>query len=48
MRLDNILKNTYATKFIETIPESTYKFVSDTYNLAAQMRPVFLSRSVEF
>ena len=44
----NILKTTKDTKFIKTILESTYKVVSDTYNLAAPTQPVFLLRAVEF
>ena len=47
-RLNNILKNTYGTKFIKTIPESTYKVVLDTYNLMAPTQPVSLLRAVEF
>ena len=47
-RLSNILKNTNATKFIKTIPESTYKVVLDTYNLVALTQRVSLLRAVEF
>ena len=47
-RLSNILKTTNATKFIKTILKSTYKVLLGTYNLAAPMRPVFLSRAVDF
>ena len=47
-RLYNTLKTKNATKFINTILESTYKVVSDTYNLAVPMLPVFLLRAVEF
>ena len=47
-RLSNILKTTNATKFVKTILESTFKVVSDTYNLAAATRPAFLLKAVEF
>ena len=47
-RLSNILKTTNATKFIKTIPDSTFKVVLGTHNLAASTRSVFLLRAVEF
>ena len=47
-RLSNILKTTKATKFIKTIPESTYKVVLDTYDLVAPTRPISLLRAVSF
>ena len=47
-RLNNILKATNATKFINTILESTCKVVLGTYNLEASTRPIFLLRAVEF
>ena len=47
-RLSNILKNTNATKFTKTVPESTYKVVLDTYNLEAPTQPVSLLRAIDF
>ena len=44
----NILKTTNATKFIKTIPESTYKAVLDTCMLGTPTQPVFLLKEVEF
>ena len=48
MRLSNILKTTNATKFIKTIPETAYKVVLGTYNLAATTPPFFLLRAAKF
>ena len=48
MRLSNVLKTKNDAKFIKTILESTYKVVSDAYNLAAPTLPAFWLRAVEF
>ena len=47
-RLYNILETTNATKFINTILESTYKVVLGTQNLAVPTGPIYLLRVVEF
>ena len=47
-RLHNILKTTKATKFINTILESTYKVALGTKNLAAPTPLIYLLRAVEF